>query len=90
MEPVSPVVPGAEPIETVYAADQPEYRPLPVFRTSRSVLSRWRLTDEEREHIANGGDLFICQMNFGCDLQPIMPMAVAPEVALEAQLEQEG
>ena len=73
MHPVSPVMPGSEPIETVFAKDQPEYLPLPtVFLDTpeRPVVSRWRFTDEEREAIANGADLILTQLTFQNPLQP--------------------
>jgi hypothetical protein len=83
MIPTSPVVPGSEEFEVTYAADQPEYIPLPVVRTEVALLSRWKLTEDERRHIANGGDLFIAMIHFGQNLQPICPIADTPEKALE-------
>jgi len=86
MEAVSPVLPASKSVETVYAKDQPEYNELPTFRSERAVLSRWALSAEERAHIAAGGDLFICMMNFGGPLLPILPMACGPDQALETML----
>lgn len=82
MQPVSPVLPAGSGCEVVYAKDQPQYNSLPTFRTQTSVLSRWKLTDDERRHIAEGGDLFICMMNFGGPLQPVLPMAEDPDIGL--------
>lgn len=90
MEAISPVVPGNQQFEVVYAADQPEYQPLPVLRTERSLLSRWRLTDEERAHIAAGGDLFVCVMHFGQPLQPLLPIADSAEMAMSIMVQTEG
>ena len=63
MQPVSPVMPGSEPIEVVYAKDQPEYQPLPAvyvdLEHARIVVSRWRLSDEEREQVNNGADIVL-------------------------------
>src|SRR5689334_8629450 len=73
---IGPVIPGAAPLEKVIAEHQEEYQPLPVFQTELASISRWRLSDEERAHIAAGGDLFLAQLNFGHQLQPIMPMAL--------------
>jgi hypothetical protein len=89
MEAISPVVPGHESSETVATAKyHPElYNPLPILQTARAVMSRWRLTPEEREYLASGGDLMIAQLNFGGKLQPIMPMAVPPEQALQMFIE---
>jgi len=90
MEAISPVLPTSGECEVVYAKNQPEYRPLPTFRTQLSVLSRWTLTEAERRHIANGGDLFILMMNFGCPLLPILPIAADPDNALKIMLEAEA
>ena len=90
MEAVSPVVPGNEDFEVVYAKDQPEYTPLPVLRTEKALLSRWKFTDEERAHVAAGGDMFICVLHFGGTLQPIMPIADTPERAMQIMVEAEG
>ena len=85
MKPVSPVIPGNE-FEVVYAENQPEYIPLPTIRTEHLVLSRWQLTEEERAHIAQGGDLFILQIGRTVQ-QPVMPIADAPDKALQIMME---
>jgi hypothetical protein len=90
MRAISPVLPAGEACEVTYARDQPEYTPLPVFRTDKSVISRWELTGAERRHIAEGGDLFIVMMNFGGPLLPILPIAADPIVALDLMLEAEA
>lgn len=90
MEPVQPVVPGNEEFEVVYAKNDPDYLPLPVLRTEHAMLSRWRLTDEERAYIAAGGDLFICVLHFGEKLQPIMPIAKSAEEAVKIMVEVES
>jgi hypothetical protein len=47
-KPVSPIVPGLKLPEVVYAKDQPQYEPLPVFKQDDGiVLSRWKLTWRE-------------------------------------------
>lgn len=59
-----------------YAADQPEYRPLPVVRLTGKegrVISRWTLTPEERARIAAGEDLYIEMLTFHQPLQPVLP-----------------
>jgi hypothetical protein len=75
MEAISPVVKsvGSGP-EVQIAADQPQYRTLPVLATVVAVMSRWRLSDEERAAIAAGADLYIIQANFSSTLQPIRPI----------------
>jgi hypothetical protein len=77
-------MPGSEPIEVVLAKDQPEYLPLPVVyldTPSRPMISRWRLTEEERQRIANGDDLVLTQLTFGHAFQPIHLQITAPDEA---------
>lgn len=60
----------------VYAKDQPEYLPLPVAKLHGDegrVISRWRLTDEERAQIAAGADLYLEVLTFHQPLQPLLP-----------------
>ena len=82
MRPSSPVLRGHELPETVYAKDQPEYEPLPVFRDDDgTVLSRWRLTWRERLRVLLTGDVYLFQMTFGQPLQPVMLQVEQPEVS---------
>lgn len=74
MNSVSPVLSGSEEFEVVYAANQPEYNPLPVLRTDKALLTRWRLTPDEIQRLQNGEDLYICIMHFGGPLQPLLPI----------------
>jgi hypothetical protein len=70
-----PVIPGLEGQEIVYAKDQPQYLPLRTLRTSnyeRDVISRWTLTDEQRQAVAQGADIFLSLRTFGNPLQPIL------------------
>ena len=73
MTPVSPVLSEEfKDIEVVYAKDQPEYLPLPAIRNSKGiVLSRWKLTDEERNAIHSGADLYLSVYTFNHPLQPV-------------------
>lgn len=58
--------------EIVYAKDQSEYKPLPVLKNKQGiVLSRWRLTDKEREAVVNGADIFLSVWTFNQPLQPL-------------------
>ena len=75
-EPKSPVIVGLEKYEVTYGgpqAGQPQYLPLPALVSrdaSRKVMSRWELTDAEREWIANGADVFIVIHTFGTPYPP--------------------
>lgn len=56
----------------VIAEDQPQYIPLPVYQAKNGeVTSVWKLTDEEREKIAKGGHVCLCQSTFHQALQPV-------------------
>lgn len=71
-KPVSPIVPGLELPETVYAKDQPEYEPLPVFRQDNGiVLSRWKLTWRERWLAFWRGDVYLFCWTLNHPLQPV-------------------
>ena len=89
MEAVSPDMPGSEPIEIILGKDQPEYMPLPVvYLNSPSVpmLSRWRLSEEERAAVAEGADIVLTQLTFGGLFRPVNLQIVAPD-AMPALLE---
>ena len=75
MTPVSPVAPGSAEAEVTYAKDQQEYLPLPTLRLDTPqvpVISRWRLTEDERKAIAEGADVVLTLWTFGNPLQPIL------------------
>src|SRR5438552_5977957 len=58
----------------VYAADQPEYLPLPVWRRQDGrVVSRWRLTWRERIAALSGRSIYFEVLTFGQPLQTICP-----------------
>jgi len=81
MNPASPVMPGSEHIEVVFGKDQAEYDPLPAVyldTVSRTVVTRWRLNDEERMAIANGADIVVQVLTFQQPLQPINIQVVMP------------
>lgn len=82
MKPVSQVIPGAETVETVLAKEQKEYIALPAFHTELTTITRWQLSEEEREHIIAGGDLFLAQLNFGGPNQPLLPLALHEDKVL--------
>lgn len=82
MNAVSPVLPGSKSIEIVLGANQPEYEPLPaVYLDTPCVpmITRWRLTDEERQDIANGCDIVFTQLTFGRPFQPVHFQLAGPE-----------
>lgn len=61
----------------VYAKDQPEYLPLPVYKEHTGyrgeVISCWQLTLRERLKVLFTGKFWFCQMTFNKPLQPQLP-----------------
>jgi hypothetical protein len=69
-----PVIDGLEKWEVVMAKDQPQYSPLRclVGNTEQGErLSRWTLTPEQREAVANGADIFLELITFHMPMNPI-------------------
>lgn len=73
MQPKSPVLTEEfVTSEIVYAKDQPQYIPLPVLRNKQGVvMSRWALTEEERDAIHAGADIYLSIHTFNQPLQPV-------------------
>jgi hypothetical protein len=85
MEPTSPIINGMEEEEVVFAKDQPQYLQLPALKSTRPdgrILTRWKLTDEERAAVASGADLFLEVSTFGQPLQPLRPFIYVDNVDL--------
>ena len=79
MKPVSPIIPGVELPEVVYAKDQPQYHPLPVHEMEDgTVLSRWHLTWKERFVAFLKGDVYLFVSTFNNPLQPISMQVIKP------------
>jgi hypothetical protein len=76
-----PIVDGLDHLEVVYAKNQPEYLPLRTLCSGspdRRVTSRWTLTPDQREAVAEGADIFLTLLTYGGSVHPVM-MAVAKE-----------
>jgi hypothetical protein len=94
MKPITPIDPGqelgpTERIAVLCAPDvckhDPKHPPLPVLvlgDVENEVVTRWRLTDEERAAVAAGADLWIWQTLGSGGFPPILPMFQAPRVGL--------
>jgi len=81
MKPISPIMPNATLPETVYAKDQPEYQPLPVFKyDDGTVLSRWKLSWRERLRVLLSGDVYLFVSTFNRPLQPVMLQVEPPKM----------
>lgn len=68
------VISGLEGYELQFAKDQPQYMPLKALRSLKdngAVLTRWIITEEVREAILAGNDLYLEQLTFHQPLQPV-------------------
>lgn len=79
MRPASPVIPGMEIDEVIYAADQPQYQPLPAFKcVNGKILTRWELTEDEKKLVCEQGYLYLAVSTFNQPLQPVYLSATPP------------
>lgn len=80
MKPVSPVIPGLDLPETIFAKDQKEYVPLPaiVADGGTRVITRWKMTWRERLGVFLGGDVWLSVLTFGNPLQPVLLETESP------------
>lgn len=84
--PTSPVLPNQLVKETIFAKDQPQYQPLPSFRTAEGiVITRWRFAWQERLRLLFTGDLWLEQHTFNHPLQPVRMNVHCPIAAEEDQ-----
>jgi len=73
---------------TVYAKDQPEYLPLPVYRTpDGEVTSCWAMNWRERIRVLWTGRVYLSLLTFGAPLQPQI-MSVHPPIGDDLDGEQ--
>jgi hypothetical protein len=75
MTPIEEIIPGLKLLEdelVIYAKDQPEYIPLPMWNGPAGLrLSRWKLTWKERLQILIGGSIWLQVLTFDRPLQPV-------------------
>jgi hypothetical protein len=80
MSPVSPVIPETNLEEVTYAKDQPEYQPLPSLRApDGTILTRWKLTEEEKQQVLSQGYVYLLVMTFNQPLQPLLLTTELPD-----------
>ncbi len=80
MKPVSPVIPGVDIDEVVYAVEQPQYQLLPAFKcVNGKILTRWELSEEEKRLICEQGYLYLAVSTFNHPLQPVYLSATPPD-----------
>ena len=80
MQPVSPVFPGRDVEEIVFAKDQPEYIPLPAVSRDGIIHTRWRLTLRERIRVLFRGTIYHSHMTFNRPPFPIKLSTEEPEL----------
>lgn len=67
-----------------FAADQPEYQPLPAYKDNEgNVITEWQLTEEEKVKILGGANLRINIMTFNHPIQPISPEVIDIEIPMK-------
>ena len=80
MKPVTPIIKGKDLEVVIYAKNQKEYQPFPVFRDSNgTLLSRWKVSFIERIKILIFGDIYLQIMTFNNPLQPVSLKVTPPE-----------
>jgi hypothetical protein len=85
---MTPVIPGLVLPEITFAKDQPQYRPLPAYRSEDGyVVTRWSLTWRERLNILFSGNLWLSVLTYNRPLQPVKLSTVAP---LDAIVDRQG
>lgn len=66
-----------------FAKDQPEYQPLPAFRSysrQREVVTCWNLSFKERLRILFKGEIWLCILTFNNPITPTFLTTKKPEV----------
>ena len=81
MKPSSPVVPGYQIRETAITSKDPRVKSLPCIVTEdgEALLTRWVLTAEERQRIADGQDVYVWVTNYGQPIHPLNLDVITPE-----------
>ena len=82
MTPTEQIIPGfvlPQHELIIYAKDQPEYQPLPMWKgPGGHRVSRWRLTWKERIQLLIGGSIWLSVLTFNRPLQPVMMHTICP------------
>lgn len=81
MKPISPVIPNEKHNEIIVAEKQDEYQNLPSIRLAdQSVLTRWKLTERERQIVAETGDIYLIMQTFGKPVTPVKMQVEKPAI----------
>ena len=86
MKPVSPVIPNETHDEIIVAENQDEYQNLPCIPlTGGVILTRWKLSDEEKKIVAETGDIYLYLWTFGKPVAPVLLQVEKPEIVYPAK-----
>lgn len=87
MKTVSPVLPGMgfESQEIRIAENQPEYNTVQalIVDNGNQLLFRFQFSDEERQRIAEGQDLYMFMATFGRPMHPLILTVSTPKEIME-------
>ena len=83
-----PVAPRVGFPEAMFAEEQPEYLTICVAMVTykdgtQEIMTRWKLSDEEKAKVAAGEDIYLSLLTFGEPMQPIKLEIGRPEWATE-------
>ena len=80
MTPVEPMYVPDGAKRTIYAKDQPQYRPLPATVSPEGiVVTEWEPTPEELDALLTGGRVRVLLHTFNQPLQPFRVEVAQPE-----------
>lgn len=71
-----------EGANVIMGKDQPEYLPLPAYKTpDGTVTTCWKLTPEELKQVQETGVIWLSTLTFNQPLQPILLYADKPTIS---------
>ena len=74
-------------VNKTYAEDQPQYIPLPVYKTSNGeVTSCWKLSFSERLSALFHERIWLNMHTFNSPLQPVRLFAIKPEFPVTKEI----
>lgn len=86
MKPTSPVIPNETHSEIIVAEHQDEYQNLPSIRLAdESILTRWKLTEEEKKIVGETGNIYLIMKTFGKPVMPVMIQVEQPKIVYPSQ-----
>lgn len=78
-------------VNVVFAKDQPEYLPLPAFKSEEGeVVTCWKLSWRERFRVLFFGELWLSMLTFNKPLTPLFPTTKKTDVLISVERIQES